>query len=73
MATLYWHEPDAQGFGGRVIIEGEGVIPSPELKALIGDADGLRGGPSDNRGTYVPITPEHSAELRKAAEDAAAG
>ena len=66
MTTLYWVDQD-----DRVHIESATL--TPEQKAALGGLDGIRGGPPDNRGEWVPVTPEHSAELKKRADDAAAG
>lgn len=65
MTTLYWQAGPEDD--NRVYIEFEGEITDPKIKAALGDLDGLRGGPEDNRGEYVPVRPEHSAELRAAA------
>ena len=61
MTTLYWVDENF-----KVHIEVEGTV-SEELKAVLGELDGVRGGPEGNRGEYVPVRPEHSAELKEAA------
>jgi 2-keto-3-deoxy-L-rhamnonate aldolase RhmA len=65
MTTLYWVDENHD-----VHIEtedGESELPPAEIARLDG-LDAVHGGPSDNRGPYVPVTPEHSKELRERAE-----
>lgn len=64
MTTLYWQAED-----GRVYIESATL--TDEQKAILGKLDGLRGGPPDNRGEWVPVRPEHAAELKARANEQA--
>lgn len=68
MTTLFWrsgaNDPNDRG-DGRVIIEEEDAVLTPELKKRLGKLDGLRGGPDGARGEYDPIRPEHSQALRE--------
>ena len=61
MTTLFWIDDK-----DKVHIEFEGTV-GDDIKKVLGDADGVRGGPENDRGVYVPLRPEHAAELRERA------
>ena len=67
MTTLYWVEWHDDTRTETVHIEFEGDVQDPQVKAALGGLDGVRGGPENDRGVYVPLRPEHAAELRERA------
>ena len=65
MATIYWQADESDNW--KVYAR----PATPEEEAELGGADGIHGGPKDNRGPVVPVTAEHAALLKQQAKDSA--